>query len=188
MQTDQSLPGAFPQKAGSVLVTMDGVPRNITIPLNGTSDEPSYDMPLFEYDVLDPAGEHVLTATYQVDTSGVRTPPLTLDFLLVQTGSGLAGSINSSGTSTSVLPTQSITPTPPVAQTLGKGSHRVRSGVITGAVLGLLLFFFAILVGLRSWRRRQRTSRARALSALTDGAAGVFPQGAWREDGREDGR
>ena len=160
-----SLPGlgAFPQEAGSARITLDGVSLDITIPINISSDDPSYDMPLFECDGLDPATEHVLTATYQVDTSGMSTPPLTLDFLLVQTGADLGAGINPSGAS--------------------------RIGTITGAVLGPLLFFFAILIGVRYWHRRQRTLRARSLSALTDGAAGVeyraWPQGAWREDSRQ---
>ncbi|KJA24316.1 hypothetical protein HYPSUDRAFT_200804 [Hypholoma sublateritium FD-334 SS-4] len=166
MQTDSSLTGAFPSKAGSALITVDGVPRNVTIPINRL-DNPSYDMPLFDYDGLDPAVEHVLTATYMADTHGVRIPPLTLDFLLVQTGPEPAAGPNAPGvpfpsaTLSSTSPAQSASPLPPEAQALSKGSHGVRASTIAGAVLGPLLFVLAALLAVCYWRRSQRTRTVR---------------------------
>ncbi|KJA14808.1 hypothetical protein HYPSUDRAFT_208375 [Hypholoma sublateritium FD-334 SS-4] len=175
MKTENSLSGAFPSTTGLALITMDGAPWNVTIPINSSPDDPSYDMPLFWYDGLDPATEHVLTATYMADARGVRMPSLTLDFLLVQAGPGYAAGnssgINSPGASSSAPPpSQPTSPLPPETQALGKGQRPAPAGAIMGAVLGPFLFVFAVLLAVCLWRKRKLKRTAHALSALTDGA------------------
>jgi hypothetical protein len=132
---------------------LDGVAQNWSIPSlqAPNSSDLSYNSLLLDYTSLDPTKEHTLTVTYQSPLDS-PSPPLSLDFLLVENGP--SSGVGNSSTGTALPPTGSAAP----LDSNGK-SNSLNIAAVVGGVLGGVLALLLILLLVRHRRGRQRRAR-----------------------------